>query len=120
MHACVWRVTSDANTFLTMEVLNMDIGRDSYVAFGNGLGLSTPSSLVANETDVQSVGTLYFFDGNQMWMLARTFGNGFDLEVKLFARRVKGHIPRLVLNGGIKSMTRSWSTLLFFFFFSCS
>ncbi|XP_022112155.1 uncharacterized protein LOC110991203 [Acanthaster planci] len=104
VHVCVWQVTSDINTFITMRVQKMVVDLHSYVAFGNGLGKSAPSSLVANETHMQVVGTLYFFNGNQMWIVAGAF---FGIEVEFSAAQVKGSCDDPSLQSGSKCVPGS-------------
>ncbi|XP_038073197.1 uncharacterized protein LOC119741495 [Patiria miniata] len=86
---CAWQITSDLNTYLTVEVLMMEIESQSYITLGNGHKVYSQTSLIANETDRQVAGTLYLLDGNEMWMVASTLYK-LDMEVKLSAGEVKG------------------------------
>ncbi|XP_038047561.1 uncharacterized protein LOC119721553 [Patiria miniata] len=104
IYVCVWQITSDLNTYLTMEVLTMEIGPHSYITFGNGHEIS---SMLAKETDMQVAGTLYLFDGNQMWMVAHIFSDAFDFEATLNAGTVRGSCDAESLQSGSKCVPGS-------------
>ena len=90
VYTCVWQVTSENDTFVTMEVEKMEIYYEDYVTFGNGHEIYNGSSLIADERESQAAGTQYFFSGNQLWIVASSTDNPIDLEVRLVADKVKG------------------------------
>ncbi|XP_038047558.1 uncharacterized protein LOC119721550 [Patiria miniata] len=104
IYVCVWQITSDLNTYLTMEVVTMEIGPESYISFGNGHEIS---SMLAKETDMQVAGTLYLFYGNQMWMVAHIFSDAFDFEATLNAGTIRGSCDAQSLQSGSKCVPGS-------------
>ena len=89
-YTCTWQVTSEGNTFLSIKVAKMEIQETGYVIMGNGHDIGV--SPIAKETKRQIPGTLYFFSGHQLWLVASTLKRRIHLRIKISAGEAKGQV----------------------------